>query len=69
MTRNDLLEYEARPSALHVQKLVDEVRALKRILKSIEWAGDFCDEAACPLCLARHFKKHDVTCLLGKAIN
>ncbi len=37
----------------------------KAMLKEVEYAGDFCDEAACPECLCRYFKGHSKDCRLS----
>lgn len=35
------------------------------VLRTVEWAGDFCDEPACPMCLVREFKgSHSPDCRL-----
>lgn len=41
----------------------------RNALEVAEWAGDFCDDAACPVCLCRAFKqRHGEGCILAAAL-
>jgi len=50
---------------LEVRTVIDEFKELKKenkrlraLIKKAEHAGDFCDDPACPWCLARSWGKH-----------
>lgn len=57
-----------RPSTDDVEWLIDRVRQLEAALRLIEFAGEFCDEAACSVCLRRYFEGHTADCAVGKAL-
>ena len=48
--------------------LVARINDLLAALRITEYAGDFCDEPACPSCLHRYFQKHSSECEIGKAL-
>ena len=45
-----------------------EIEKLRELLASVEWAGDFADDPACPICLSRRFKGHAEDCRLKEAL-
>jgi len=52
-----------------IAKLVAENKAVEALLRRVEWAGDFCDDPACPVCLCRAYKGiHTKDCALAKAL-
>lgn len=49
--------------------MLERIAELESALQEVEFAGDFCDEAACSVCLHRYFKGHASDCSVGKALN
>lgn len=51
-----------------IEWLLARVRQLEAALRFTEFAGDFCDEAACPVCLGRYFQGHSGECSIRLAL-
>jgi len=43
---------------MHIESLIKNNKRLSALIKKAQFAGEFCDDPACPWCLSRSWGKH-----------